>query len=95
MTYQIKGRYGISCTLRQESRNRWKLRVKSGMCRFGLTPDHESLSFVDPDGGPFIDVGSSLNRYCRDLPDTKIVKIVHTKGRGITLHTTEPDEAAA
>ena len=92
MTYQIKGRYGISCTLRQESRNRWKLRTKSGMCRFGPTPDHESLSFIDPDGGPFIGLGDNLNRYHRNLPKGKITKIVHAIGRGIILHTAETDE---
>lgn len=91
MTHQIKGRYGISCTLRQESRNRWKLRVKSGWCRYGMTPDHDSLSFVDPDGGPFIGLGDSLNYYHRDLPKVKVTKIEHVKGRGIVLHTTETD----
>lgn len=93
MTYQIKGRYGISCTLKQESRNRWKLRVKSGMCRFGLTPDHESLSFIDPDGGPFIALGDSLNYYHRDLPKVKVTKIVHAKGRGIMLHTADETDS--
>ena len=93
MTYQIKGRYGISCTLKQESRNRWKLRVKSGMCRFGMTPDHESLSFVDPEGGPFISLGDSLNRYLRDLPKVTITKIVHAKGSGIMLHTADETDS--
>lgn len=93
MTYQIKGRYGISCTLKQESRNRWKLRVKSGTCRFGLTPDHESLSFIDPEGGPFIALGDNLNYCHRDLPDVKITKIVHAKGRGIMLHTADETDS--
>lgn len=87
MTHQIKGRYGISCILRQESRNRWALRIKSGMCRFGGSADAESLGFVDPSGGPFIALGETLNRYHRDLPAVKITKIVHAIGRGIILHT--------
>lgn len=87
MKYQIKGRYGISCVIRQDSTNRWVVRIKSDMCRFGLTPDHQSLSFVDPDGGPFIWLGETLNRYHRDLPSVKITKIVNGKGRSIILHT--------
>lgn len=93
MKYEIKGRYGISCTLRQESRNRWKLRVKSGMCRFGLSNDPESLGFVDPSGGPFIALGDPLHRYHRDLPKVKITKIVHVKGRGIVLHTADETDS--
>ena len=91
MTHQIKGRYGISCTIRQESKNRWAFRTKSGMCRFGLSDDPESLGFVDPSGGPFIALGDSLNYYHRDLPAVKIAKIIHVKGRGIVLHT-EPEQ---
>ncbi len=89
MKHILKGRYGPSATLKQESKNRWALRIKSGCCRFGLTEDKQSLSFIDPEGGPFIRIGDKLSEIQRDLPPVTITKIVHTKGRGITLHTEE------
>lgn len=42
------------------------------MVRFGGHPD---LEFVDPSGGPFISVGTSLREYHSNLPDKKIDSI--------------------
>jgi hypothetical protein len=89
MKHILKGRYGPSATLKQESKNRWALRIKSGCCRFGLTEDKQSLSFVDPEGGPFIALGDKLSLLHRKLPPVTITKIDNEEGIGIVI-TTEP-----
>jgi hypothetical protein len=85
--YILKGRYGQSATLRQTSKNRWMLRVNSGWCRYGMTEDCQSLEFVDPEGGPFIQVGYRLSAIQRDLPSVAITKIELDKQDKIILHT--------
>jgi hypothetical protein len=87
MKHILKGRYGPSATIRQTSKNRWMFRAISGWCRYGMTEANNSLSFVDPEGGPFIPVGCSLGELQRDLPSAVITKIELNKQDKIILHT--------
>jgi len=43
------------------------------------------LSFVDASGGPFIGIGTPLNKLHADLPPTKIAHI-ESNDEGIFLH---------
>jgi hypothetical protein len=54
------------------------------MVRFGGVPQ---IEFVDPSGGPFINVGTSLREYHPKLPDKKIVSI--DRNDSLLIITTE------
>ena len=87
MKCEIKGRYGISCTLTKLNDGKWKMNTYNDFMRFGMTEDGDSILFVDPDGGPFIGVGDSLHVFHRNLPKKKITKITSKMDDGIIIHT--------
>ena len=66
------GRNGHSCTLTKLKPKRYLISFVEPVIRFGGVPD---LEFIDPSGGPFINVGTSLREYHPKLPDKKIVSI--------------------
>jgi hypothetical protein len=70
--FKIMGRYGHSCTLTKLKPKRYLISFVNPIISFGGHPD---LEFVDPSGGPFISVGTSLREYHPKLPNKKIVSI--------------------
>lgn len=44
---------------------------RSNFVRTGYDPDTAKLDFIDPEGGPFIQVGSSIGRF-----EVKEIKVV-------------------
>lgn len=70
--FKIVGRNGHSCTLTKLKPKQYLISFVEPMVRFGGHPD---LEFVDPSGGPFISVGTSLREYHSNLPDKKIDSI--------------------
>jgi hypothetical protein len=70
--FKIMGRNGHSCTLTKLKPKRYLISFVNPVVRFGGVPD---LEFIDPSGGPFINIGTSLREYHPKLPDKKIVYI--------------------
>ncbi len=66
------GRNGHSCTLTKLKPKRYLISFVEPVIRFGGVPD---LEFIDPSGGPFINVGTPLREYHPKLPNKKIVAI--------------------
>lgn len=78
MTKQIRGHYGtITSTVEKLSDTDWLFRPIS-YYRVGLTQDNALITFVDPAGGPFTEVGMTLRELHRDLPKRSIVSIHNT-----------------
>ena len=71
--FKIMGRYGHSCTLTKLKPKKYLISFVNPVARFGS--DENGISFVDPSGGPFISVGTSLREYHPKLPNKKIVSI--------------------
>jgi hypothetical protein len=70
--FKIIGRYGHSCTLTKLKPKKYLISFVNPIISFGGAPQ---IEFVDPSGGPFISVGTSLQEYHPKLPDKKIVSI--------------------
>ena len=90
--YNIYGHYGkVTCQITEIDDSRFRLQLVDDFCRFGGFSDADiaagktGYSFVDPSGGPFISVGSSLNAFHKTLPDKPITKI-ERNDEGIILH---------
>lgn len=71
-TYKTISRYSKTRTITEAGENRWKLGGEILYCRAGMD-DTNAISFVDPDGGPFISRDSALKEYFRDFPDPNVV----------------------
>lgn len=74
-TFKIFGRSGHSCTLTKLNRKRYLLSFVLPYIRCGYGEDTETIEYVDPSGGPFISVDTSLKEYNTKLPDKKISSI--------------------
>ena len=70
--FKIIGRSGHSCTLTKLKPKKYLLSFVNPMVHFDGVPQ---IEFVDPSGGPSINVGTSLREYHPKLPDKKIVAI--------------------
>jgi len=82
--FKIIGRYGHSCTLTKLKPKKYLISFVSPIISFGGVPQ---IEFVDPSGGPFISVGTSLRGYHPKLPDKKIVSI--DRNDSLLIITTE------
>lgn len=74
--YWIKGRYGQSFTIDHDTdTDEWYLDLDgASFVRYGNDPESpNTLEFIDPDGGPFIQIGTSLKLYQNQLPDNLII----------------------
>jgi hypothetical protein len=83
--FKIMGRNGHSCTLTKLKPKKYLMTFVNPVARFGR--DENGISFVDPSGGPFISVGTSLQEYHPKLPDKKIVSI--DRNETLLIITTE------
>ncbi len=82
----IFGRYGkCSCSLTKLKQRSYLLTTYGEFTRYGGNDDE--LIYVDPEGGPFISVGTPLKKIHSELPDKKIVSIENKEG--MTIITTE------
>lgn len=92
INYPLRGRCGVSATMQQAEPNLWVLRSKSGMIRFGGSEDDPNkISFVDFDGGPFIEIGTDIGLLHTLLPEGIVAEINLVKGKGVCV-TTKPIE---
>jgi hypothetical protein len=83
-----RNRYGHETWFESRRGNKWKVScTKAHYCRLGGEPDN--IIYWDPEGGPFIEKGVSLNRFHKDLPDSLITSIKPLKTGGIIV-STEP-----
>lgn len=48
--------------------------------RYGLASDNETIEFIDPSGGPYIDLGFNLKMYFKDDVDRVIESIDISNG---------------
>lgn len=83
--FKIIGRYGHSCTLTKLKPKKYLISFVQPVIRYGFSEDQNTLSFIDPSGGPFISVGTSLKEYNSKLPDKPIISIVRDDETGITV----------
>lgn len=75
---KMRNRYGIEYRFHKISDNEYQIIGELSYCRFGgkegqLEIDPNDLGFVDPAGGPFIDIGYIIDDY-------KVVKISSREG---------------
>lgn len=77
--FKIIGRNGHSCTLTKLKPKKYLVSFTNPVFRLGFDEDPYTLSYIDPSGGPFISVGSSLREYHPKLPDKKITAITRDK----------------
>ncbi len=75
-TYDITGRYGISCTIKQIDDSHYGFKSKDGFVRMGQDADGH-MSFVDPSGGPMIALQDRLCEIDRRLPDKLITEMAY------------------
>lgn len=79
MKTPIKGHYGtLTSHISELDPNHYGLEFEVPYYRVG--GDVDKLMYVDPSGGPFMHVGDPLNKFHKDLPDRKIVKILNGEG---------------
>ena len=77
----VKSRHGDDRLFYCED-SKWFVDLKEcHYVRFSANQDEE-LTAIDPDGGPFMAIGTNLSDFSSALPDIKIEKIVN-KGEGI------------
>ena len=72
---QLFNRYNNDIYLEQLSTEpiiQYKLCGKFNYMRYGKDENSENISFIDPEGGPFIEVGKFLLMGSEDLKLTKI-----------------------
>ena len=76
--FQIRGHYGsITSTIEKVSETDWIFRPIS-YYRIGFSEDPSLIKFVDPAGGPFTDVGTTLKSLNARLPNRSIISIHKT-----------------
>lgn len=75
--YTIRGRYGNSAYVYELQPDVYRLFFQENFYRVGYQEDGNSINFVDPSGGPFIEVGLELKELNNKLPMKKIVEIVY------------------
>lgn len=74
--FQIRGHYGsITSTLDKVSPTDWLFRPLS---YYRVGTSETGISFVDPAGGPFTDVGTTLKSLNVKLPNRSIISIHQT-----------------
>lgn len=75
----IRGHYGtVTCHLSELSPDIYRFKTVDDFCRFGSCPD--GILYVDPSGGPMIEVGDYLHNFNKELPNRKIGKIGRDDG---------------
>lgn len=72
--YTVKSRYGEERHFEFYDHGVYFV-ANTRWCRFGHN-NAGKISFVDPDGGPFVSVGANLNEFGDDFPDFVIGEIV-------------------
>ena len=77
----VKSRYGDDILFYYDN-SKWFVDLRECLyVRVSANEDSE-LTAIDPDGGPFIAIGTTLSNFSSALPDIKIEKIVNN-GEGI------------
>jgi hypothetical protein len=74
----------------------YRLLIVKGAFRRGLFADdpeeYEGLSFIEPVGGPFIELGSLASKYHPELPNLNIKKLEFRMDGGLTMHLDSIDD---
>lgn len=83
--FKIIGRYGHSCTLTKLKLKKYLVSFTDPVYRLGFHEDPYTLSYIDPSGGPFISVGSSLREFHPELPDKPIAAITRDKETNLII----------
>ena len=83
--FKIMGRNGHSCTLTKLKPKKYLISFVNPVARFG--GDENEISFIDPSGGPYISVGTSLKEYHPKLPNKAVVSI--ERNESLLIITTE------
>jgi|688.fasta_scaffold413380_2 hypothetical protein len=83
--FKIIGRNGHSCTLTKLKPKKYLLSFVHASVRWGYKEDSTEIDFVDPSGGPFISVGTSLRDLHPKLPDKEIVSITVDNDIKVTI----------
>jgi hypothetical protein len=83
--FRILGRYGHSCTLTKLKLKKYLLTIVGPNFRVGSNEDQTEIDYIDPSGGPFISVGTSLRELHPRLPDKKITAIIFDKETNLII----------
>ena len=78
MEYSITNDDGLCVTLSKTegSENVFVAEIKTPKYQCGFSHEKQTLTFIEPTGGPQLAVGTSLKEYGEDLPDAVIESIV-------------------
>jgi hypothetical protein len=91
--FPLRGRYGISATVRLQKANKWVFRSQTGFIRFGATEwDPNKVDYIDFDGGPIVALGDNIGDLHPLLPDEIVTHIEFIKGTGLCVFTKNKHE---
>ena len=68
-TKHITSRYGKSRIITPNGHNIYTMEGEAEFYRVGMTDDNTKIAYFDPEGGPFIQVGSELDRVSGKITD--------------------------
>ena len=87
--HTILSRYGDKRTFFKEG-SKWFVDLHDVLClRYIEDPECvDRIRGIDPDGGPYIRVGSKLSDYCSDCPPVVITKIAAVPDTAATYQLT-------
>ena len=89
MKVDIKGRYEDTYPLEKIDDFIWNWNIpEDNHCRSGWTENRDEILFIDPEGGPFISIGTNLNLIHSNLPEEFVEKIWYDKEKKVFIFNT-------
>ena len=88
-TKTMQSRYGQSRTITPNGNGIYTMEGDAHYYRVGMSEDNTKIDYFDPEGGPFISVGSELDRFGGKITDIIVEKAPKGKFK-IRLEIDEP-----
>lgn len=85
-----QSRYGQSRTITPNGHGIYTMEGDAHYYRVGMNEDNTKIAYFDPEGGPFIAVGSELDRFGGEITDIIVEKDAPKGKFKIRIEINEP-----